>query len=95
MILGKGSDYMNALATAPGVISMPIRVYVEIEDVMVLLGCKKSKAGDYIKIINNKVKEDGGMPFPAGKANKYLFSEMSKLPIEDINKVLEENDRKE
>lgn len=86
---------MSALAVAPGVISTPARTYVEIADVMVLLGCKKSKAGDYIKKINNKAEEDGGMAFPAGKANKYLFSEMSKLPIEDINKVLEKNDRKE
>lgn len=86
---------MGVLATAPGVISTPARVYVEIADVMVLLGCKKSKAGDYIKKINNKAEEAGGMAFPAGKANKYLFSEMSKLPIEDINKVLENNDRKE
>lgn len=86
---------MSALAEAPGVISVPIRVYVEIADVMIILGCKKSKASDYIKEINDKAKKDGGMAFPAGKANKYLFSEMSKLPIEDINKVLEANDRKE
>lgn len=86
---------MNALAVAQGVISVPERAYVEIADVMVLLGCKKSKASNYIKEINKKVQTDGGIAFPAGKANKYLFSEMSKLPIEDINKVLEANDRKE
>ncbi len=86
---------MSALAEAPGVIGVSTRVYVEIADVMQLFGCKQSKASNYIKDINKKVKEDGGMAFPAGKANKYLFSEMSKLPIEDINKVLEENDRRE
>lgn len=85
---------MSALATASGVISAPIRAYVDIEDVMILLGCRKSKASDCIRKINNRAREDGGMAFPAGKANKYLFSEMSKLPIEDINKVLEANDRK-
>lgn len=86
---------MGSLAAAPGVLSAPIRTYVEIADVMILLGCQKSKAGNYIKEINSKAIETGGMAFPAGKANKYLFSEMSKLPIEDINKVLEANDRKE
>lgn len=82
---------MSALTEAPGVISAPVRAYVEIADVMILFGCKRSKASDYIKQINNKVKADGGIAFPAGKANKYLFSEMSRLPIEDINKVLEKN----
>lgn len=86
---------MGALTAAPGVMSAPVRVYVEIADVMDLLGCKKSKASDYIKKINDKARENGGMAFPAGKANKYLFSEMSSLPIDDINKVLEMNDRKE
>lgn len=85
---------MSGLTTAPGVISAPARAYVESADVMILLGCRKSKASDYIRMINSKAREDGGMAFPAGKANKYLFSEMSKLPIEDINKVLEANDRK-
>ena len=86
---------MQVLTAAPGVISAPARVYVEIADVMILLGCRRSKASDYIKEINNKARKEGGIAFPAGKANKYLFSEMSKLPIEDINKVLEANDRKE
>ncbi len=85
---------MGALETAPGVISVPTRAYVKSADVMILLGCRKSKASDYIRKINEKTKKEGGMAFPAGKANKYLFSEMSKLPIEDINKVLEANDRK-
>lgn len=85
---------MVALETAPGVVAAPARSYVESADVMMLLGCRKSKASDYIRKINVKAKEDGGMAFPAGKANKYLFSEMSKLPIEDINRVLQANDRK-
>ena len=86
---------MQTLETAPGVVAMPVRAYVEIEDVMILLGCQKSKASNYIKTVNSKAKEDGGMAFPAGKANKYLFSEMSKLPIGDINEVLKANDRRE
>lgn len=85
---------MSVLAEAPGVVSRPARAYVESADVMILLGCKKSKASDYIRKINSRAKQDGGMAFPAGKANKYLFSEMSKLPLEDINRVLEANDRK-
>ena len=85
---------MSALATVPGVISAPARTYVDSEDVMILLGCRKSKASDYIRKINIRAREDGGIAFPAGKANKYLFSEMSKVPIEDVNRVLEANDRK-
>ena len=80
---------------APGVISAPVRLYVEVKDVMVLFGCKRSEASNYIREINTKAKKEGGIAFPAGKANKYIFSEMSKLPIEDVNKVLAENDRKE
>jgi len=85
---------MGTLEMAPGVIAVPVRAYVESTDVMILLGCRKSKASDYIRKINERIRKEGGMAFPAGKANKYLFSEMSKLPIEDINKVLEANDRK-
>lgn len=86
---------MQALATAPGVVSEPVRLYVETKDIMILLGCEKSKASTYIREINSMVKKEGGIAFPAGKANKYLFSEMARLPVEDINKVLAANDRKE
>ncbi len=85
---------MSALRTAPGVAAIPIRAYVNCDDVMFLLGCKKSKACEYIKMINEKTKKEGGIPFPSGKANKYLFSELSKLPIEYINNVLQGNDGK-
>ena len=83
---------MQALTTSA--IAAPIRTYVENKDVMMLLGCKKTKASDYIREVNNKVRKEGGMGLPAGKANKYLFSEMLRLPIEDIDKVLVANDRK-
>ena len=43
---------MQSMETAPGVIAVPTRVYVEIKDVMTIFGCKKSKAGNYIKDIN-------------------------------------------
>lgn len=39
---------MEVLETAPGVMSVPARAYVESADVMILLGCRKSKASDYI-----------------------------------------------
>ena len=43
---------MQSMETAPGVIAVPTRLYVEIKDVMTIFGCKKSKAGNYIRDIN-------------------------------------------
>lgn len=86
---------MQRMETAPGVISVPIRLYVEIKDIMTLFGCKKSKASDYIRDINATAKKQGIITFPAGKVNKYLFSRMTDIPIEDINAILVANDRKE
>ena len=86
---------MDTSALAPGVLTASARVYVGIADVMMLLRCQKSKASDYIKNINKMAEEQGGMAFPSGKANKYLFAKLSSLPMEDINMVLEANDRKE
>ena len=86
---------MRKAGTAPGVLTAPIRLYVETKDVMVLMGCEKSKASAYIKDINDVAKKNGKIAFPAGKANKYLFSKMTDMPIEDINAVLVANDRKE
>ena len=86
---------MQRLETAPGVIAVPTRLYVEIKDVMTIFGCKKSKAGNYIRDINAAAMKQGKVVAPAGKVNTYLFSKMTDLPIEDINAVLIANDKKE
>ena len=86
---------MQSMETAPGVIAVPTRLYVEIKDVMTIFGCKKSKAGNYIRDINAEAMKQGKVVPPAGKVNKYLFSKLTEIPIEDINAVLRANDRKE
>ena len=86
---------MRKAGTAPGVLAAPIRPYVKVKDVMILMGCEKSKASTYIKDINDTAIKNGKIAFPAGKANKYLLSKMTDTPIEDINAVLVANDRKE
>ena len=44
---------MRKAGTAPGVLAAPIRPYVKVKDVMILMGCEKSKASTYIKDIND------------------------------------------
>lgn len=78
---------MNALATAPGVVKKSTRIFVTQEDVSILLGCGKSKAYDIVRNVNNSAKKSGNQPFPAGKANKYLFAEIYRIPIEEVDMV--------
>lgn len=81
---------MNALATAPGVVKKSTRIFVTQEDVSILLGCGKSKAYDIVRNVNNSAKKSGNQPFPAGKANKYLFAEIYRIPIEEVDMVIGE-----
>lgn len=81
---------MYALTTAPGVVKKSTRIFVTQEDVSILLGCGKSKAYDIVRSVNKSAKENGTQPFPAGKANKYLFAEIYRIPIEEVNKVISE-----
>lgn len=81
---------MGALAAAPGVLRKSTRVFVTQEDVAVLLGCGKSKAYDIVREVNELAKKKGNHPFPAGKANKYLFSDTFDIPIEEVDKVINE-----
>lgn len=81
---------MNALATAPGVVKKSTRIFVTQEDVSILLGCGKSKAYDIVRNVNNSAKKSGNQPFPAGKANKYLFAEIYRIPIEEVDMVISE-----
>jgi hypothetical protein len=78
------------MESTAGVVGKPQRLFVTSSDVMKLLGCKSSYAGSAIKDVNSAAKKDGKHAFPAGKANKYLFSEMFGIPLEDIDKVLSE-----
>ena len=79
---------MDALATAPGVLRKSMRVFVTPEDVVLLMGCGKSKAYSMIREVNESAKKKGNHPFPMGKANKYLFSEIFGIPMDEINAVI-------
>lgn len=81
---------MQALVTAPGVVRRSTRIFVTPEDVATLLGCGKSKSYDIVRDVNETAKKKGNLPFPAGKANKYLFSTIFDIPIEEIDKVINE-----
>ena len=81
---------MSALAESPGVVRKSNRIFVTQEDVTVLLGCGKSKAYDIVREINELAKKKGNHPFPAGKANKYLFSDTFDIPIEEVDRVINE-----
>lgn len=81
---------MQALAAAPGVVRKSTRIFVTQEDVATLLGCGKSKAYDIVREVNELAKKNGNHPFPAGKANKYLFSDTFDIPIEEVDKVINE-----
>lgn len=81
---------MNALVTAPGVVRKSTRIFVTPGDVAALLGCRKSKAYDIVREVNELAKKKGNHPFPTGKANKYLFSDTFGIPIEDVDRVINE-----
>jgi len=55
-------------AALVGVIGKPKRLFVNSEDVMKLLGCKKSYAGQVLREINTEARKTGKHAFPAGKA---------------------------
>lgn len=77
-------------AMPPGVVQGSTRIFITGEDVMALMGCRKSKAYGIVREVNKLAKEKGSHPFPAGKANKYLFSDIFSIPMEEIDKVIME-----
>ncbi len=79
---------METLAKAPGVVKRAPRIFITYEDVETLLGCGKSKAYDIVRQVNECAKKKGNHPFPSGKANKYLFSDIYDIPIEEVDRVI-------
>ncbi|MCM1223748.1 MAG: hypothetical protein NC548_55785 [Lachnospiraceae bacterium] len=79
---------MEALVSAPGAVERTARIFITPEDVGILLGCKQSKAYSIIKDVNECAKKKGKHPFPSGKANKYLFSDIYDIPIEEVDRVI-------
>ena len=59
---------MNALATAPGVISPAGKYYISANEVMEYLGCKENKAYELIRQLRDEP------AYPTGKVpRKYFF----------------------
>ena len=81
---------MGVLAEASGAVRKSTRIFVTQEDVALLLGCGKSKAYDIVREVNRQAKKKGNHPFPAGKANKYLFSDIFDIPMEEVDRAINE-----
>ena len=79
---------MRVLDEASGVMRKSTRIFVTQEDVATLLGCGKSKAYDIVREVNKQARKKGNHPFPAGKANKYLFSDIFDIPMEEVDRVI-------
>lgn len=76
------------MAGAVGVVGRPKRLFITASDVMAIFDCKKSCASDIVRKINKEAESRGQKAFPAGKANKYLFSEVYGIEVADIDKVI-------
>ncbi len=81
---------MQALAEAPGVVRKSTRLFVTQKDVATILGCGKSKAYDIVRDVNKAAVKRGKHPFTAGRANKYLFADIFEIPIEEVDRVINE-----
>lgn len=79
---------MESLDKAPGVLRKAPQPYVTQEDVSKLLGCSRNKAYETLRAVNKCAKSNGKQPFPAGKANKYLFADIYGIPLEDVDRVI-------
>ncbi len=77
-----------AATDAPGIIGKAKRLFITSEDVEWILGCGKSKAYEVVRKVNDHARKKGQMPFPAGRASKYLFADLYGIPIEDVDKVI-------
>lgn len=49
--------------------------YYTVQDVMVILGCKQTKAQDVIRDLNNEMVEKGYKRYPKGKVSRKYFNE--------------------
>lgn len=83
---------MGELAASPGVVKIAARLFVTNEDVMKLFGCGRSKAYRIVQEVNAHAKEMGKRPLPAGKANKYLFSDLYGIPVDEIEKIISDKE---
>ncbi len=64
------------------------KVYVTLENVEFLMGCKHATASKILKDVNEYAAEKGYHSFPSGKANKYLFAERYGIPQEVVNAAI-------
>lgn len=84
---------MNTSITTSEDVEVIIRAFLTSSDVMKILGCRENKAYEVIRKINKDIKKRGELAFPAGKVNKYRFSEIMGIPLEFIDKVIKSEDK--
>ncbi len=79
---------MQNLENAQGVIKRASRLYVNYKDIMTIFECSKSMAYNIMKKVNLRAEEKGECTPPAGKANKYTFARLYGIPIEDVDRII-------
>ena len=58
------------------VLSQDVTVsYYTVADVMQILGCKRTKAQDVVRKLNDEMEEKGYMRYPKGTVSKKYFNE--------------------
>lgn len=78
------------MENSQGVIKKVSRVFISPKDIMLLFECSKSTAYNIVHEVNAYAKKNGGLVPPAGKANKYTFARLYSIPLEDIDRVINE-----
>ena len=78
------------LENSQGVIRKVSRVFISPKDIMLLFECSRSKAYKIVHEVNARANEKGELAPPAGKANKYTFARLYAIPIEDIDRIINE-----
>lgn len=68
---------MHALATAPGTVREVSKYYLDADEVMEYLDCKKSKAYQLVRAMRKELIDAGKLTpeYPAGKIPKKYFFE--------------------
>ena len=60
--------------------------YYTVKDVMVILGCKATKAQDVIRQLNDELEAKGYMRFRKGHVNRRYFDERFYLTSKEVEK---------
>lgn len=66
-------------------------MFFDVEDVMLILGIKNTKAYDIIKELRKELVSKGYAEYPAGRIPKKYFCERYYLDLQDVEEMLRFN----